>query len=62
MISVFHARPYSRFIEIQSNQTRKELHRANQGTNFLGGSLNNKNNARAPIHCRRERQSQHLEI
>ena len=56
MTTVFHARPYSRFIEIQSNHMRKKLHRANQSSNFLGGIFSNKDNARAPIQFRREGQ------
>ena len=38
MPTVFHAWPYGRFIEIQSNLRRKKLHRTNQSSNFLGGS------------------------
>ena len=43
--TVFHTRPYGRFIEIQSNFTRKKLHRTNQGSNFLGCIFNNRDNA-----------------
>ena len=35
MTTVFHARPYGRFIEIQSNLWRKKLHSTNQGSIFL---------------------------
>ena len=49
-----------RFIEIQSNLRRKKLHRTNQCSNFLGGSFNNRDNVRAPIHFRRQSQPQHL--
>ena len=52
--------PYGRFIEMQSNLRRKKLHRTNQGSNFLGGSFSNRDNARAPIQFRRERQPQYL--
>ena len=48
------------FIEIQSNLRRKKLHRTNQGSNFLGGSFNNRDNVRAPVQFRRESQPQHL--
>ena len=41
---------------MQSNLRRKKLHRANQGSNFLGGSFSNRDNVRAPIQCRRESQ------
>ena len=34
MTTVFHARPYGRFIELQSNLRRKKIHRTNQGANF----------------------------
>ena len=52
MTTVFHTWPYGRFIEIQSNLRRKKLHRPNQGSNFLGGSFSNRDNARAPIQFR----------
>ena len=44
MTTVFHAWLYGRFIEIQSNLSKKKLHRTNQGSNFLGGSLSNRMN------------------
>ena len=62
MTAVSHTRPYGRFIEIQSNLRRKTLHRANQGSNFLGDSSSNRDNVRAPIQFRRERQSQLLKV
>ena len=52
---------YSRFIEMQSNLGRKKLHRTNQGSNFLGGSFNNRDNVTAPIQFRKESKTQHLE-
>ena len=60
MTTVFHAWPYGRFIEIQSNLKRQKLHRTNQGSNFLGGSFSNRDNVRAPFQFNRESQSQHL--
>ena len=60
MTIVFHAWSYGRCIEIQSNLMRKKLHRMNQGFNFIGGSFTNRNNVRAPIQFRRERQAKHL--
>ena len=33
---------------------RKKLHRTKQGSNFLRGSFNNRDNVRAPIQFRRE--------
>ena len=56
MITVFHVRPYGLFIERKSNLRRKKLQRTNQDSNFLGGSLNNRDNVRAPTQFRRERQ------
>ena len=50
MTTVFHARSYGRFIEIQSNLRRKKPHRTNQGSNFVGGSFSNRDNVRAPIY------------
>ena len=58
--AVFHTWPYGRFIEIQSNLERKKLHRANQGSNFLGGSFSNSDNVRALIQFRRESHPQYL--
>ena len=40
---------HGRFIEMQSNLTRKKRHRTNQGSNFLGDSFSNRDNERAPI-------------
>ena len=54
MTAVFHAWPYDKFIEIQSQFRRKKLHKTNQGANFLGLSLRNRDNIRAPIQIRRE--------
>ena len=42
--------------EIESNLTRKKLHRTSQGSNFLVNSFTNRDNAIAPIQFRRERQ------
>ena len=50
----FHTWAYVRFIEIQSNPRRKKPYITNQGSNFLGGSFNNKDNVRGPIQFRRE--------
>ena len=52
--TVFHALLYCRFIEIQSNLRRKKRLRMNQGSNFLGGMFNDRDNARAQIQFRRE--------
>ena len=62
MTTVFHAWPYGRFIEIQSNLRRKKLHRTNQGSNFLGGSFSNRDNIRAPIQFGEESQPSILNI
>ena len=48
MTTVFHAWPYGIFIEIQSNLSRKKLHRMNQGYNFLRSSFSNRDHVRAP--------------
>ena len=42
MTTVFHARSYGRFMEIQSNLSRKKLHTSNQGSNFLGDSFSDR--------------------
>ena len=60
MTTIFHAWLYGRFIEIQSNLRKKKLHRTNPDSNFLGGSLSNRMNVKAPIQFRRESQPQHL--
>ena len=59
MTTAFHAWLYGRFIEIQSNLSRKKPHRVNQGSNFLGGSFRSRENVTVPIQFRRESQSQH---
>ena len=53
MTTVFHAWPYGRLIEIQSNLRRKKLHRTNQGSIFLGGTFSNRYNVRAPTQFRK---------
>ena len=53
---VFHAWPYGRFIDLQSNIRRNKLHRTNQSSNFLGGSFSNRDNVSAPIQFRRKNQ------
>ena len=60
-VTVFHTWTHGRLIEIQSNLTGKKLHRTNQGSNFLGGSLNNRDNVRSPVQFRRA-QHQHFKI
>ena len=60
MTTVFHAWPYRKFIETQSNLRRKKLHRTNQGSNFLGDTFSNRDNVTPPIQFRRESQRQHL--
>ena len=44
MATVFLARPYGRFINIQSKLRRESLHETNQGPNFLGGNFSNRDN------------------
>ena len=58
MTTVFHARPYGRFIEIQNIVRRKKVHRTSQDSNFLGDSFSNRDNIRVPNQFRRERQPQ----
>ena len=55
MTTVFHARPYGRFIEIKGDLKRKKRYRAYQGPNFLRGSFSNRNNVRTLIQFRGER-------
>ena len=55
MATVFHARPYGRFIKIQGNLTRKKLQRTNQSSSFIGVSFSNRDNISAPIQFRREK-------
>ena len=47
MTTVFHAWSPGRLVKMQSNLRRMKLHRTNQGSNFLGGSFINRDNARA---------------
>ena len=60
MKAVFHAWPYSRFIELKSNLRRKKLNRTNQDSNFLVGGLSNRNNVSSPIQFKRKRPLHHL--
>ena len=60
MATVFHARLYGRFIEINSSLRRKKLHRTNQGSSFLKGTLSNRENERTTIQLREERKPHHL--
>ena len=60
MTTVSHAWAYGRFIDIHDNLRGKKLHRANQDSNFLGGSSSNRDNVRAPIQFRKGIQPQHL--
>ena len=62
MTTIFYAWLYGRFIKIQSNLRRKKLHRTNQGSNFLGEALRNRDNVRAPIQFREENHPQHPKI
>ena len=55
MTRVYSARLYGRFIEMKNNFRRKILHRTNQDSNLLGGSLSNRGDVRAPIKFRRQR-------
>ena len=55
MATVFHARPYGRFIKIQGKLTRKKLQRTNQSSSFIGVSFSNRDNISAPIQFRREK-------
>ena len=60
MATVSHARPNGKTKDIKSNLWRKKLHRTDQGSNFLGGSFSNRDNVRASIQFRGERDTQHL--
>ena len=54
MTTVLRARLYGRSIEIKSNLRRKKLHKANEGSNFLGGSVSNRDNVKVPNHLEEE--------
>ena len=60
MTTVLQTLSYRRFMKIQNYLRRKKLHRTTQGSNFLGGSFNNRDNVTAQIQFRRESQPQHL--
>ena len=63
-----HEKLYDIFIESNSNikkgknlhRKRKELHKTNQGSNFLGDNFSNRDNVRAPIQLRGVRQSHYI--
>ena len=46
MTTIFYARQSDRFIGIKSNLRRRKLCRTNRGSNFLGSSFSNRDNAR----------------
>ena len=60
MTTVFHAWPYGRVIDIQSNFRRNKLYRTNQGNNLLGDTFSNRDNIRPPIQFWRGDQPQQL--
>ena len=73
MTTVFHAWPFMAMVDLQIHRAtsggrnfikqikeRIELHRTNQGSNFLRVSFSSGDNVRAPIQFRRESQPQHL--
>ena len=60
MTTVFHGRPYGRFIDIQSNLRRLKFDKTNQGSNFLGDSFSNRDYVIGSIQLRRKSQPQHL--
>ena len=60
LTTVFHAWPYGRFIEIQSNIRTNKLHTTNQVSNFPGSSFSNRGNVKTPIQLRRETQPQDI--
>ena len=49
----FHASLSERFVEIEHNCGRKKIHRTNQGTSCLKGSLSNRDNLRSQIQFRK---------
>ena len=55
MKTVFHARSYGNFEEIESNLRRKKLYATNQGFYFVEDSFSNRVHVRAPIQFRRDR-------
>ena len=60
MTTVFHKRLYGRFTEIQIYLRKKRLHWINQGSSIFGSSFSNRDNVKASIQFRREREPQHL--
>ena len=48
MTTIFHARTYSRFMEVQSKLRRRKLHRTNQDSDFLGDSFSKGDNVTGP--------------
>ena len=61
MATVFHTRPCCRFIELKRSFGRKNFHRTNQGSNFVGSCFSNGDIVRASIQFRKERQFQYLQ-
>ena len=61
MTAAFYTRSYGSSIETKSNLRRQELHRQNQSSKFLKSSFSNRDNKRAVIQFRGERQPQHIQ-
>ena len=55
MTTVFHAKPYDKYTEINSNRRRKKLYITNQDFNFLRGSFNKRDIKGATTKFKRER-------
>ena len=60
MATVFHGRPYDKFIEMKVDFRRKVLRKMNQGSSFPQGSFSNGYSVRAVIQFRGERRVQYL--
>ena len=41
---------------LKEKKSRNNVYRTNRGSNFLEGKFSNRDNIRAPIHSRRERE------
>ena len=45
---------------LKEKKSRNNVYRTNRGSNFLEGKFSNRDNIRAPIHSRREREFRNL--
>lgn len=62
MTNTLSGRLDGKFVKTKHSVWWQTLRKTNGSTNFLRGTVTNRNNMRTPLHFRKERQSQHLKL